>query len=227
MKDTGKHNGNGNHNGNGTFRNGNGRHGHDQDLVQDLSQAMVGQEVDGAKLSLFEEGLDARALDILRARAKALARSTDERASETRQLVVFSLANERYGIDTAYVHEVQAVVNMSAVPCTPSFVVGVINIRGAIYSVIDIREFFGLAKREITSDSRVILVQAADLDVGILADDVEGALNIPLKSIQTSLASQVSGKDEYIEGVTRDMLIVLNIETLLSDERIIVNQEIS
>jgi purine-binding chemotaxis protein CheW len=73
----------------------------------------------------------------------------------------------------------------------------------------------------------VILVNAAGLEVGILADDVKGAMNIPIASLRSSLASHAGGKEEFVEGVTRDMLIVLNIEALLSDERIIVNEEVA
>lgn len=163
---------------------------------------------------------------ILEERARALARVAEQDLSETLQLVVFSLANETYGIATDYVREVQPLVNYSPVPCTPDFVVGVINIRGAIYSVIDIRQFFGVPKQEVTELTKVILVDAAGLDVGILADDVQGAMNVPLTDLRSSLCNYVGVKEEYVDGVTQDMLIILNLEALLSDERLIVNEEV-
>ncbi len=162
---------------------------------------------------------------ILEERARALAKSTETEMGETMQLVVFTLADETYGIASDYVREVQPLGNVSPVPCTPNFVVGVINIRGAIYSVIDIREFFGLAKREITELTKVILVQAAGLEVGILADDVIGAKSVPLSDIKAPLESRGS-KEEYVQGVTRGMLIILNLEALLRDEQIIVHEEV-
>jgi len=164
---------------------------------------------------------------ILEERAKALARVTTASTDETRQVLVFSLANERYGISTDYVREIQPLNNLSKVPCTPNFVVGVINIRGAIYSVIDIRQFFGVAKKEITPQTKVILVNAAGLEVGILADDVIGATNVPLSHIKSSLSAHAGVKEEYVEGVTKDMLIILNLENLLAEERIIVNEEVA
>jgi purine-binding chemotaxis protein CheW len=142
------------------------------------------------------------------------------------QVVVFSLANETYGIATEFVKEVQPLRDVTPVPCTPDFVFGVINIRGSIYSVIDIRSFFGVPKKEITNLTKVILVDAVGLEVGILADDVSGATSVLVSEIKPPLAAQAAAKDEYIQGVTRNMLIILNLEALLRDDRIIVHQEV-
>jgi purine-binding chemotaxis protein CheW len=102
----------------------------------------------------------------------------------------------------------------------------VINIRGSIYSVIDIRGFFGVQKQDLGDTTKVILVNAAGLEVGILADDVKGATSLPLSEIKAALAAQAAAKDEYVQGVTKDMLIILNLEALLRDERITVHQEV-
>ncbi len=163
---------------------------------------------------------------LLTERARALVKSTEVQTGEMMQLVVFSLANESYGIATELVEEVQSLRDLTPVPCTPDFVVGVINIRGSIYSVIDIRGFFGVAKKEMTDATKVILVNAAGLEVGILADNVSGATSVPVTEIKPPLAAQTVAKDEYIHGVTRNMLIILNLEALLSDDRLIVHEEI-
>jgi purine-binding chemotaxis protein CheW len=174
-----------------------------------------------------EKGLPAeRMRAILAERARMLAKSTEIESGQTTQLVVFSLANETYGIDSDYVREVQPLRDVTPVPCTPAFVVGIINIRGAIYSVIDIREFFGVPKQAITDNTKVILVNAAGLEVGILADDVTGALNVPLAEIKPPLDTKIGTKEEYVRGVTKNMLIILDLEALLGDERIIVRQEV-
>ncbi len=163
---------------------------------------------------------------ILVDRARALAKSSDVDASEGMPLVVFSLATETYGIPTDYVRDVQPLRQITPVPCTPDFVVGVINIRGSIYSVIDIRSFFGVRAKEITPATKVIVVDTADLQVGILADDVSGAMSVPRDEINPPLAAQATIKEEYIEGVTNDMLIILNLEALMQDERIIIHEEV-
>ncbi|MBI5302726.1 MAG: purine-binding chemotaxis protein CheW [Chloroflexi bacterium] len=162
---------------------------------------------------------------VLLERAKALTKSTETHTGETMQLVVFQLANEKYGIATDYVQEVQPLRDVTPVPCTPGFVVGVINIRGSIYSVIDIRSFFGVEKKEYTDTTKVILVNAAGLEIGILADDVKGATNVLVSDIKPPLATQSAVKEEFLQGVTKDMLIILNLEALLRDERIIVHEE--
>ena len=164
---------------------------------------------------------------ILQERARALARVAEVGEGEGMQLVVFSLANETYGIETDYVKEVQPLQRVSHVPCTPNFVVGVINIRGSIYSVVDIRGFFGVPRQEITDLTKVILVNAAGLEVGILADDVSGAMSVPLAEIKPPLAAQATVKEEYVQGVTKDMLIILNLEALIRDERLIVHEEVA
>ena len=164
---------------------------------------------------------------ILEKRAQALARATEVETGETMQFVVFSLANETYGIPTGYVKEVQPLRDVSPVPCTPDFVVGVINIRGSIYSVVDIRQFLGVQKQEVTDLTKVILVDAAGLEVGVLADDVSGSMSIAMAEIKPSLATQATVKEEYIQGVTKDMLIILNLDTLMRDERVVVHEEVA
>lgn len=163
---------------------------------------------------------------ILQMRANALARVNKEESTETTQLVVFSLSNEKYGIATHQVREVQPLRQISPVPCTPDFVIGVINIRGAIYSVIDIREFLGAPDNKLTESTKVILVKAADLEVGIMADDVLGEISIPLHQIKPPLATRGGYKEEYVQGVTREMLSILNLDALLRDERIIIHEEV-
>ena len=163
---------------------------------------------------------------MLAARARALLKSTEAQTGEMMQVVAFSLANETYGIATEFVKEVQPLRNVTPVPCTPDFVVGVVNVRGSIYSVIDIRNFLGAPKKEITDLTKVILVDAAGLEVGILADDVSGATSIAVSEIKPPLAAQSAAKDEFIQGVTPKMLIILNLEALLRDNRIIVHQEV-
>jgi purine-binding chemotaxis protein CheW len=176
----------------------------------------------GATRSLSAE----REQEILQARAEALARVSEEEDRETVQLVVFSLANETYGVATLYVREVQTLGDVSPVPCTPSFVVGIINIRGAIYSVVDISELLGLPPREMTDTTKVLLVAAAGLEVGIVADDVLGESSIPLADIKPPLATRAGVKEEYVQGVTQEMLSILNLEALMADERMVVHEEV-
>jgi purine-binding chemotaxis protein CheW len=199
----------------------------DSGMRLDLNWDEIRQRMDAGGALGDEQQLSVeRVRSILDERARALAKVSVAETGETMQLVVFALASETYGLASDYVREVQPLRNATPVPCTPSFVVGVINIRGAIYSVIDIREFFGVAKQEITEMTKVILVKAAGLEVGIMADDVIGAKSVPLGEVKPPLDAHGGGKDEFIQGVTRDMLIILNLEAILRDERIIVHEEV-
>ena len=190
------------------------------------SELLSWQFDDSSQESDSKAGSSDKIKATLAERARVLVKSTEVQTGEMMQLVVFALANESYGIATEFVAEVQTLRDLTPVPCTPDFVVGVVNIRGSIYSVIDIRGFFGVPKKEITDATKVILVNAAGLEVGILADNVSGATSVPVSEIKPPLAAQTVAKDEYIHGVTRNMLIILNVEALLSDDRIIVREEI-
>ncbi|CAG0945159.1 Chemotaxis protein CheW [Anaerolineae bacterium] len=195
-----------------------------------LMSAMLAWYMDGTQTKMSDQKSNSsdKMRAILEARAKALTKSTEAQTGQNQrvQLVVFQLANETYGIATDYVQEVQPMRDITPVPCTPGFVVGVINIRGSIYSVIDIRSFFGVEKKNITDATKVILVNATGLEIGILADDVKGATSILVNEIKPPLATQGTVKEEFIQGVTKDMLIILNLESLLRDERIIVHEEV-
>lgn len=192
-----------------------------------LNWEQVRQKLNDSQAVAGDKAVSAEKMKkILEERARALTKSTEVQTGESMQLVVFSLASETYGIATDYVREVQPLRQFTPVPCTPEFVVGVINIRGSIYSVIDIRGFFGVQKQDLGDTTKVILVNAAGLEVGILADDVKGATSLPLSEIKAALAAQAAAKDEYVQGVTKDMVIILNLEALLRDERITVHQEV-
>jgi purine-binding chemotaxis protein CheW len=187
----------------------------------------VRRQLETANQSDGEKHLSAdKVKAILEERARALAQSAEVQTGASVPLVVFSLAGETYGIPTEYVREVQPLRDITPVPCTPEFVVGVINIRGSIYSVIDIRSFFGVEKKEMTDATKVILVHAAGLEVGILSDNVSGATSVPVSEIKTSLSAQGAAKEEYIRGVTKEMLVILDLEALLHDERIVIHEEV-
>jgi purine-binding chemotaxis protein CheW len=179
-----------------------------------------------ARKSSDKAGSQDKTKAVLEERARALSKVTEVQTSEGVPLVVFSLANETYGIATEHIKEVQPLRDITPVPCTPEFVIGVVNIRGSIYSVIDIRSFFGVQRTEIGDSTKVILVNGAGLEVGILADDVKGATSVLLNDIKPPLTTQAAVKEEYIQGVTKEMLIVLNLVALLRDERIIVREEV-
>ena len=164
---------------------------------------------------------------VLKARAQTLAREPVQSVAEaTLEVVEFQLANERYGIETAFVRGVQPLRDLTPLPCTPAFVRGIINVHGKILAVIDLKMFFDLPEEGLHDLHRVLIMQTADVELGILADSVGGNRSIPLSALQPALPTLTGVRAEYLKGVTADRLIVLDAATILADKRIIVHEEV-
>ena len=163
---------------------------------------------------------------ILKERAKALAREPepDTVAGESLEVVEFMLAYENYGIESSYVREVYPLTEITPIPCTPPFVLGIINVRGRIMSVIDLKKFFDLPEKGLTDLNKVIIVHNEKMEFGILADAVLDVRPIPLKEIQPSLPTLIDIRADYLKGVTKERLVVLDAEKILSDKRITVHE---
>lgn len=143
------------------------------------------------------------------------------------QFVVFQVANEEFGVEILRTKEIHRYTKITRVPNAPRFVKGVINIRGEIIPVIDLRERFGLKAVEINESTRIITVLVRDFMVGLLVDDVNEVLWLDDNAVEP--APSVSGgiEKEYLNGVGKieDRLIVLlnlekilNLDTTISDE---------
>jgi len=165
---------------------------------------------------------------ILKARARALAQESKGRESpgERIELIEFLLADEKYGIESTYVREVYPLKELTPLPCTPPFVLGIINVRGQILSVIDIKKFFGLPGKELNDLNRVIIVYTDEMELGILADVILGVRSVPLKEIQPPLPTLKGIHGEYLKGVTNERLVVLEVPKILSDKRMIVHEQV-
>ena len=164
---------------------------------------------------------------ILKARAYALAQETQrEDTAECIEVVEFLLAYERYGLELLYVREVYPLKELTSLPCTPPFVVGIINVRGRLLSVLDIKKFFDLPAQGLTDLNKVIIVHDPSMEFGILADALLGVRSIPIEEIQASLPTLTGIREEYLKGVTKDRLVILDAGRLLSDKKIIVHEEV-
>ena len=171
--------------------------------------------------------------EILRDRARALAREPEaETTVAYLRAIEFLLAGERYAIESAYVRQVYPLKSLTPLPCTPAFVLGITNVRGEILSVIDIKRFFDLPEQRLSDLDKVIIVQMDEMRVGILADAILGTRAIPLPEIQPSLPTFTGIRAEYLQGVVAalpgidERLIILDVERILSDERIIVHEQV-
>lgn len=164
---------------------------------------------------------------ILRARAKALAVPTRQSmpAGATLELLEFRLATERYALETRHVQDVHPLRDLTPLPGTPAFVLGIVNLRGRILPVLDLKKFFELPERGLTDLHRIILVQGNDLEFGLLADVIVGVRSLAAESLQPSLPTLTGMRAEYLKGIGEDRLAVLDLERILADPKIIVHQE--
>jgi purine-binding chemotaxis protein CheW len=164
---------------------------------------------------------------VLKQRALALAKEQKkDDVGEGIEIVEFLLARERYGIEASYVREVHPLNALTPVPCTPPFVLGIINVRGQIISVIDIKKFFELPDKGLGDLNKVIILRSDAMEFGILADEIVGSGKLLLDELQPSMPTLTGVREEYLKGVTVDRLIVLDSEAILSDKRIVVEEQV-
>lgn len=164
---------------------------------------------------------------ILKERAHTLAREavSAEAADASIEVIEFLLAHERYAIASEHVREVCPLEELTPLPCTPAFVFGIVNLRGEILPVIDIKKFFDLPEKGLTNLNKVILLESADMVFGILADAISGVHRISRAGIQPSLPTLTGLREDYLLGVTAERVVVLDAEKLLHDEKLIVNEQ--
>jgi len=137
------------------------------------------------------------------------------------QFVVFRLGNEEYGVPITQVKEINRLTTATKVPKSPVFIEGIINLRGQIIPIIDMKKRFDLVYNEYTADARVIVIQIGQQTFGIEVDAVSEVLRINTGNIEKA-PSIVSGIDaRYITGVAKvgeRLLIILDLDKLLSEE---------
>jgi purine-binding chemotaxis protein CheW len=141
--------------------------------------------------------------------------------SQRLQCVTFTLAEETYAINVMGVQEVLRVSEIAPVPGAPSYVLGIINLRGNVVAVIDARNRFGLTPTDLTESTRIVIIESNEHVIGILVDSV--AEVVELKSSDVEPAPNV-GNDEssrYIKGVAHldnELIILVDLDKLLSDD---------
>jgi purine-binding chemotaxis protein CheW len=131
--------------------------------------------------------------------------------SETIQVVSFKLGSEEYGVDISQVQEINRMVAVTHVPRAPQFMEGVINLRGQLIPIIDLRARFGMPRAEHTKNTRIVVTEIGTKRVGMVVDSVSEVLRLPVDQIEPA-PEMITGVDtEYIRGVGKieDRLIIL------------------
>ena len=166
---------------------------------------------------------------ILQTRALTLAQeaSSGEDLEDVIEVLEFALAYERYAVETQYVNQVAMLEQLIPLPCTPDFVLGVVNLRGAILPVLDLKNFFELPVKGLTDLNKIIVLQSEKILFGILADEIVGVRNILLRDVQSSLPTLTGVRKDYLRGVTPERVTLLDAEKLLTSEKIVVQQQVA
>ena len=188
----------------------------------------VNQRLESAQIAL-ERGLTLTSEEkrkILKARARVLAREPEKEMldQDYLEVVEFLLAYETYGIESAYVREIYPLTEITLLPGTPPFVQGIVNIRGQILSVIDLKKFFELPEKGLSDLNKIIIIRDDNMEFGILADAVLGIRKLPVGEIEASLPTLTGIREQYLKGVTRERIVVLDAVKILSDKNIIISE---
>jgi len=168
-----------------------------------------------------------RTLEILQARARALARSVVKESQEKSVvLIVFRLGEQRYAIPLVQVVEIQPFEQYSPVPGVPPFIKGVMNVRGQIFTVVDLRVFFSVASGQASERGEsILIVEDCGYRVGLLVDDVIGISRYQPSEIHHVRLNLSTIKAEYISETTSDSVAILNLSEILSDRKLMVEDE--
>lgn len=166
--------------------------------------------------------------NILLQRAKDLAAplAAGNREEETISVLAVRLAHEEYAILSSFVREVHPLRHFSPVPCTPKFILGVVNLRSEVVSLTDLRYFFELPWNGLTNLNKVIIVQDGTMRLGLVVDECHGFKDIPASAFHKRLPTFTDRRVDYISSVGPGPLLLLDMETILADPRLQVRDEL-
>jgi purine-binding chemotaxis protein CheW len=218
-------------------------HGFDWEAVrQRVAQVTAAME---ESIELSREDLER----IWAQRAADLAQvPVEEDKGEQIRLVLIRLGHEIYGIDARYVYYVKSAEMITYVPRVPDWVAGVVNLRGRILSVVELRRFFGLPSAQVSDDDDdddegeagpyLVVVETPEMEIALLVDDVLTVESVSAGQIQDTTGAVRGLRSEYVRGVatcqtgaedegeSSTMVIVLDLVALLTDERLIIHEEV-
>lgn len=164
--------------------------------------------------------------EILRQRAKELASPPPlekaDTSSSTLQVVTFKIGDELYALESRFVQEVIPAREITQIPGTPEFILGIINLRGVIYSIIDLPRFMGLTVHSSSFDS-ILLLKFKDMEFGLATEGIQDVTHIVESSLSNQLCGLFPEQQKYLKSITSDSIIILDGEKLLTDKRLVID----
>jgi len=159
---------------------------------------------------------------ILRSRAAALARRPESGDGQGPciEIVEFSLGQERYGVESKQIREVVPLRELTTLSGTPAFILGAVNVRGRILPVLDLKVFFELPRQGLTDMNKLLVLEGAAGELGILADAIVGVSKLALRDLQPALPTLTGARKDLLLGIAPDRTTVLHAEKILKDPRL-------
>lgn len=145
--------------------------------------------------------------------------------SEQLKVIVFALGDEEYGVEVDKVRTIERMQPLTRVPKTPAFIRGVINLRGMVTPVIDLRGRFQLPEVEFTDNTRIIIVAVNDIEVGMIVDAASDVIDVDSDAIEDPPEVVGGIRAKYLRGVAKldenRLLVMLNLKEVLNKDEII------
>ena len=159
--------------------------------------------------------------ELTKLKNEAMLHNEDSGEGELIQLVSFKLDNVEYGINIMVVHEILRYPQITKVPNTPDFIKGVINLRGNVIPVVDVRKRFGLNKTKISDLTRVVVIEMEEKWIGLLVDNVHQVVRMPASNIDPPASLLEGVSEDFISGIGRlkdRLIIIIRIGPILLDD---------
>ncbi|VAW94384.1 Positive regulator of CheA protein activity (CheW) [hydrothermal vent metagenome] len=150
-----------------------------------------------------------------------MSQAAEKNNDEIIQWVTFRLDDEKYGIRVMQVQEVLRMTEIAPVPGAPDYVLGIINLRGNVVTVIDSRKRFGLSEADVDDSTRIVIIEADKHVVGILVDSVAEVVDLQTSEIDAAPNVGNDDSSKYIQGVSskdKELLILVDVNKLLTDD---------
>lgn len=139
-------------------------------------------------------------------------------AAEDVQVAAFKLLKEEYGVNILNVQEIKTLSDITRVPFAPDYIKGVINLRGSVMPVIDLKRRIGLAEAPYTGDTRIVIMKIGDLSIGMIVDAVTEVLTVEGAKIDQPKAAGDNASNRFISGIGNvdgRLIIMLNLDEII------------
>jgi purine-binding chemotaxis protein CheW len=156
--------------------------------------------------------------------SRSESKGSDQNADEgVLHAIAFQVGDLRFAVEVKEIAEIVGLTQIVRVPCVPDFIAGITNVRGNITTLVDLRRLFGDSTEAIVDLKRAILLHVHDARIGLLAEEILGTMQYKRSSLQKVASQRYS--DRYVRGVTSDLISLIDGEAIVSDPKVVVNDE--